>query len=122
MQKYWRGMKSAKAFFLWWPQTDPAGLHSLWEMKRRGRAGRKVREGDQVQRCGCSSSSIVQGCLQRLRRLEERFPLLQTAVTDGLSPWQGQPNPCGGHETEVDSKEQVPSPSAPLSCVSPKDH
>lgn len=123
MEKYWRGMKSAKTCFLWWPRMDQADLHRLWEMKGRGRAGRKVREGEeeQVQMCECSSTA-VQRCLQSLRRLEEWFPLLQTAVTDGLSPWQGQPNPCGGHKTEVDSKLQVPSLSVPLSCVSPKDH
>lgn len=90
VEKYWGG----KNFFLWWPQVDQADLHSLWEVNRRRRAGIKVREGEgeQPQRCGCSSSCFTY-CLQILRRLKEWFPLLPTAVTDGLSPWQGQPNP-----------------------------
>lgn len=44
---------------------DQADL--LWEMKGRGKAGRKVREGegDQPQRCGCSSSSCFTGLLAK---------------------------------------------------------
>lgn len=56
-----------KLFFLWWPQMDQADLHILWEMKGRGKAGRKVREreGEQPQRCGCSSSSCFTGLLAK---------------------------------------------------------
>lgn len=54
VEKYWRGMKNEKTCFLWWPQMDQAELRRVWEMKGRGRAGRKVREreGEQGQRCG----------------------------------------------------------------------